>query len=182
MESTITEIDLLEGLRKQELIAYEQLYQKAMPIVFGVIGKNYQGRAFKDDALDLLQDTIMKLDAKIKAGQSIYFLDGFIIDIARKLWANEQKKRSRFYNLLERFKLRQQKEMIEEDAYLEKQVHRIRVYLNKFGDGCKEIITLFYDLQKSTADIADYFGITPQAARKRLFDCRQKIKKALNHE
>ena len=167
------ELVLLEGIRKGESKAINSLYEKYYPGIKKYVESNSGG---EDDAMDIFQDATMVLYKKLKdpdfeLTSSAYT---FLYAVARNLWLKVLKKRRTQGVTSDTENVSTSEEEIENAIFQKEKYDLFRKKLNQLGEGCQQILRLFFD-GKSMKEISTIMSISEKYARKRKFQCKEKL-------
>lgn len=173
---TVNEADqaLLVGFQQGDATAIRQLYDLVLPSVISWIRENKGSEA---DARDLFQEALLALYAKLEKGnfELTCRLKSFLRIICRNLWLNRL--RNRQYQQATPLT---DCDDVELDDSIEAQLERSEEqqlffkHFDQLSEKCQDILNLFFkDL--SMATIAAQLGFSEAYARKRKFQCKEKL-------
>lgn len=171
---------LIKAIGEGDQRALTFLYHKYGPRIKGYILKN-SGEL--DDANDMIQKTILVIWEKVKSGaytEQAKF-DQFIGRVASNLWLSELRSRRRNPTV----KLGKGEEMLEDTgskeiigkAFRGKALDAMYTALNQLGTICQRLIELYHLEEKALKEIAIEENVTYGSLRKRIYDCRNKLRK-----
>ncbi len=179
----LTDQQITAGLIAEDPLVFRHLYQNFGPKIMGYVLKN---SGSQEEAHELLQTTTLKVWQNVVAGQ--YQANGkfkqYYFAVAVNTWRHtlRSKKRGRLVALTdEEFRMADpaSDEMLQA-IVKEKRYVAIFNALETIGNTCKELITLFYIQETPLKDIAETQQIEYGTVRKRIFDCRNKLKKLVD--
>ncbi|AXT51158.1 sigma-70 family RNA polymerase sigma factor [Aquimarina sp. BL5] len=152
----------------------KEFYQKNLPVVSIYVTQNHGNQ---DDAKDVFQDAMIIIYEKIKTNTLDIkcALGTYVCGISRNLWRNRLRKDNKLLiktNIIIP-DIEEEKIPIE---YMDKmdKIFLIQKHLLKLGEGCKEILLLFFS-GYHIRDIAVKRNLTEAYTRKRKFMCQKKL-------
>lgn len=177
MEFTPQEI--LTGLMAKDTAVFRHLYQAYSPMIAGYIRKN---SGTEEDVAEMIQIVMLELWVAVRDGR--YTEEGklgqFIYQICSNTWRDElRKRRSRPQQSLsdQEFQLEDPSEenlstAIVKDRYL----NAVHQGIGQLGEMCKDIIQMYHLQKIRLQEIAERMQYDYDNLRKRIFDCRKKLK------
>lgn len=178
LNSDIDIVNQLRGTARERASALKTLYldKQLKSYIIGFVRRNGGNN---QDGEDVFQDAIIVLDRRVRQDgyQGLGSIRGYLQGIAKKLWL---RKRQQWNDRTEELNAQIQEEEVEEspETHLiaEERVALIRTILEKIGDRCKEILSM-YKLKYSMEEIAGAMGLaTPAVAKNEAYRCRQKFR------
>ena len=152
----------------------KEFYQKYLPVVSIYVTQNHGN---EDDAKDVFQDAMVIVYEKIKTNtlNIKYALGTYVCGISRNLWRNRLRKDNKLLIKTDVIipDIKEENIPIE---YMDKmdKIFLIQKYLIELGEGCKEILLLFFG-GYHIRDIAKKRNLTEAYTRKRKFMCQKKL-------
>jgi RNA polymerase sigma-70 factor (ECF subfamily) len=188
MTNTWTDDQVIEAIRAGGVprrLAEEYLYKTLRRMAVGTV-VNMQGTEEEID--EAFPDAFLKVVKRLEnpgfsltsAKLSTYFMDVLIKD-----WrTNKGKTAKRQARIVEvdpqSYKFGEPSTLDEEDLFLEERYHKVSVGLEKLGERCKKLLTLFAEGFKMT-EIAAEMGFKSEAvAKNEVSGCRNKLRYHLN--
>ena len=179
MTNTLTEAELMNGIRTHESSVLEYMYRQYFPIVRGYVMQN-TGSA--DDAGDVFQDGIIALWTNINAGKYESRADkgigAYLVQICKFRWLERTKsagfRRTTGWN--------PDWEGTDENHKLAGMIRQEEIsyatgLMAQLGEKCRAILTDFYYEKKSMQEIAAKQQMTPDSAKNEKYRCMQRLKK-----
>ena len=178
MKVDVNDLDLLDGLARNDRKAIEQLYEQHYRMVQTFIINN-NGTA--DDARDIFQEAMILLYEKTQTGnfELTSKLKTYLYSVCRRLWLKRLQQLQRFGAPVESM---EEVTPVEED--LEEQERRNEAFgmmdkaLSHLGEPCKSLLEAYYVHKKQMQDIAESFGYTnADNAKNQKYKCLMRLKK-----
>jgi RNA polymerase sigma factor (sigma-70 family) len=169
-----TKESVLAGIRDSDDKVLEFLYKEHYPMIKNLVMTN-SGR--DEDAKDILQEGIIALYEKVKNRDFILTCEvkTFIYSVCRNLWLKSLRKNCNTVKFEEVHNEIIETEVINEEEMSQKQ-RILADLINKIGENCKEILTLFYYEKLSMEDIALKLGYTnADNAKTQKYKCFKKL-------
>ncbi|WP_421764737.1 RNA polymerase sigma factor [Ekhidna sp.] len=169
---------LIERLNDEEYLS--KLYEQMQPGIRHYVTTN-SGSITEAD--DLLQESIIivykkALDPKFELSSS---LETFIYSIGKRIWLNLLRKRKSENKYLQSLNLAES-ESVEEIVLNEQRIELYTYHFNKLSQGCRKILSLFFD-GNSMKEIAIKLGLASDGyARKRKYECQGKLLTAIKED
>jgi len=178
-----TDAQLTEGILGRREAAYAALYQRYGDMVIGHVRKNSGN---PEDAREIMQITMVKLYQAIRDGryEDRGKLGHYVFQLAANSWREElRRRRARPRGSLETEDglLQLPDEGDEALAATVVKDERLRVLhraLRQMGSPCKEIINGYHLRRRKLKEMAVELSYDYNALRKRLFDCRGRLRRA----
>ena len=175
--NNLTDQEILIRLRShdraQQNEAFEAIYLEVYPRVKNFILKKNGTEAL---SLDLFQDAIIVFFNQVKSGkfQEASTISTYLHGIVHNLWRvhlRNEKKMPRAELSPYEMDLVQDEDRAHVD--LGKVMTRL---LNELGDGCKQLIQLYYYERKTMQEIKDHFALgSEQTAKNKKYRCMQQL-------
>jgi len=173
----LTDEALIEGIRRDEEGALNQLYSRYYPMTLHLV---LQNSGTDDEAKDVFQESVIVLYEKIREDelQLTCQLKTYLYSICRRLWLKRLAQRNRGM-----VKLDETEDAIalEEDSRhdeREAQFSAMATAMQYLGEPCKSLLESFYLEHLSMQDITERFGYTnPDNAKTQKYKCLQRLKK-----
>lgn len=178
MKVESTDLELLNGLAKNDRKAIEQLYSQHYRMVQSFVINN-NGTA--DDARDIFQEAMVLLYEKTRTGnfELTSKLKTYVYSVCRRLWLKRLQQLQRFSTPVESM---EEVAPVEED--LEEQDRRNEAFsmmdkaLSHLGEPCKSLLEAYYVHKKQMQEIAETFGYTnADNAKNQKYKCLMRLKK-----
>lgn len=174
--------EIVEGIKTKDNRIFNYLYQKYGPVLTAYVLKN---NGTKEDGIELLQVTILKIWNIIVEGK---YKDqgkfgGFLFTVAANTWKQELNKRKRAgTQALGKMELLLKDEGDEDLQWKiarHSKLDRIYQGIDELDDTCQELINLFHLQKVSLLEIAELKSYPYNNLKKRIFNCRKKLKRIL---
>ena len=177
MEYTPQEI--LTGLLEKKTTVFRYLYRAYSPMIAGYIRKN---SGTEEDVVEMIQIVIMELWIAVRDGRYVEEgkLGQYIYQLTSNTWRDElRKRRTRPQEMLPDAALQIADEGAEnlasaivKDRYL----NAIHEGMSQLGEVCRDIIQMYHLQKIQLQEIAERMQYDYDNLRKRIFDCRKKLK------
>lgn len=171
---------IITGLKAKNQQVLLHLYKSYGGMVAGHVRKN---SGSEEDAQEMIQVTMLELWIAVQEGryQEQGKLDQYIYQLAANSWREElRRRRNRPQTALDDAQLQIEDESetnlaqaIVKDRYLQ----AVHEGIGQLGEPCQEIIQLYHLQKVSLQDVAEQLQYDYDNLRKRIFDCRKKLKK-----
>lgn len=171
---------IIAGLKSKEQPVLLYLYKTYGGLVAGHVRKN---NGSDEDAQEMIQVTMLELWIAVQEGryQEQGKLDQYIYQLAANSWREElRRRRNRPQTALDDAQLQIEDESetnlaqaIVKDQYLQ----AIHEGIGRLGEPCQEIIQLYHLQKINLQEVAERLQYDYDNLRKRIFDCRKKLKK-----
>ncbi len=185
--SLINEKLIINGIKNNQPLMIMYAYKKYYPTIANFIRLNGGN---DHDAKDIFQESMLVLyhNLQKKDFELTCQLNTYLYSIARNLWLRELKKNNKNYQNIEDYEDFLDDNDIDKNNFedIEESLRNQRILsqsLEKLGDPCKTILTLFYIDQMSMKDIADKMGYTnAKNAKNQKYKCLLRLKKIFNKQ
>lgn len=183
-ERDYSEEELIEGIRSHSQPVFEYLYQQVAPLIYNDIIKK---SGSKQDAEDHFHDVMLVVtqnikNDKYKQGNMI----GYIRMVARNLWHKRLRKKNNELSYEEQANIdpadEANFERYSQLVQYDKEIELLKKKLEALGDTCKEILQAFYYRQVTLNEIADKFDWTYAYCKKKIYECRKKLKDSVEDD
>lgn len=163
--------DLIQGIKEGDDKALVAFYKMYFPRIKQYVLKN---NGTVNDAEDLFQEATMVLYKKIQmpSFELTSSLYTYLYAVGKRQWLNKLKKQSR-----DRFELPENDLLESKDIQIIDESEQHTLYRAKFlelGENCQKIMNLFFQKVKME-DIAAKMNISKAYAKKRKFQCKEKL-------
>ena len=153
MAASPNDIDLLKRLRKREESAYRELYHDYFGMVRHLVvqnsGNDEQAQDVFQDGIIALFENVQKPGFKLSASLKTY-----LYSICRNLWFKKLRSRKSDAKLSD-FEQPVDVAVSEEPDASDRQLAIMNACLEKLGDPCRKLLTLFYYARLSMEAIAE---------------------------
>ncbi len=175
-----SDVKILDLIRQNDEAALVTLFDANRRMVVAYVTTN---RGTEDDAEDLLQEAVVILWERVRAGSYEHTarLSTFLFGIVRNLWMRRLA-RSR----------RESPSDIPEDSVADgdpsildrmiesEQAQAVRKALQALGEPCRKLLVLFYWEECSTAEIAERMGFAnADVAKSKKYQCKKNLEALL---
>jgi len=184
-EQSFNEQQLIEGIQNSSKSVYRYLYQEMTPVIYHDI---IQNSGTQEDAEDLFQEVIMMVTKNVLCGKyTAGNLKGYIRNVARNQWHKKLRKKhvevSLDQNENDTLSNWSESSDEEEDQQIQEDKEtRIRAKLARLGQSCQNLLMHFYREGMSLQEIADRQDASYKYCKKRLYECRQQLKRLIEQE
>ncbi|KAB5491387.1 RNA polymerase sigma factor [Flagellimonas hadalis] len=174
---------ILEGFRKNDETILEEVYQSVFPQVRVHIFKNSGDEA---QAKDIYQEAFIACWQNVKDHKfdGTGSLEAYLFTIAKNKWTDHLRS-ARFKKTVHQdvISLIGQEEDKDEDQDNEVQNEQeaMKRALHQLGNGCKNLLTLFYFERKNMEEIAEKIGIGAASARNKKYRCMEQLRALAQH-
>lgn len=178
--SPFTASQLIEGIRANDTKVYQYLYRTYGGMIAGHVRKN---KGSDEDARETVQVVMLKLWQSVTEGryQEEGKLGHYIFQLAANTWREElRRRRNRPQEALDDSSTAIKDEGKEELLLAiakDQQIEAIYEGMQALPEDCRRIIQHYHLKQISLQDIAEQQGMDYNTLRKRIFDCRKKLKR-----
>lgn len=181
----LPQLHIAEGIKTGDLDAISYVYKTLGPKIIGYVINN---SGTKEDGKELFQSTYVKAFENLKANK--YREEGKFEEwfnrIAMNLWQEELRRRRRTatQNLEDIAPIADDNaEGLEQSTRKNRVLEALNRALNHIGEPCASLLRRFHGEESvSSQELAAEFGKSDDAMRKKLFDCRKKIRKLMEEE
>jgi RNA polymerase sigma factor (sigma-70 family) len=175
-----TSEQVIDMLRAKDPEVFRHIYKTYGKMITGHVLKN---NGTIEDAKELIQITLTELWAAINEGR--YREEGklghYIFQLAANNWRYElRKRRNNPIDDIDASPMQladDSEESIERQVVKDKYLNAINEALKRIDNTCEQVIKLYHLQEKSLQDIAVQMQYDYNNLRKRIFDCRKKLKK-----
>lgn len=178
MKSLSEEIDLLQGLAKNDRLVVETIYKQHYQMIQSLIINN-NGTA--DDARDIFQEAMIVLYEKSRTpGFELNCqLKTYLYSVCRRLWLKKLQQRQKFVPDMGAL---EDTVPVEEELDLHEQRNTEFLMMEKamqsLGEPCKSLLEAYYLQKKNMMEIAGNFGYTnADNAKNQKYKCLMRLKK-----
>ena len=184
-QKTFSDSEILAELKKKSPVIFQYLYRKFGPAILAHIMKNSGSR---EDGEEILQRTVLTVWEKVNAGK--YEGRGkfgqYFFSVAANLWLDELRRRRRkpiqALGKGEEFLADEGDEEWSRKVVKNDSLDALYSGLKRLGDACREFIELYYFQEIPLKEIAEQKQYNYGNLRKRIFDCRNKLKRLAAEE
>lgn len=175
-----TSAQITEGLKTQDPKIVRYLYRKYAGTIAGHVRKN---SGSEEDAAEMVQITMLQLWTAVQEGRykEEGKLDRYIFQLAANNWRYElRRRRNRPASSLDALPIDPADEgygSIEAAVVKDRYLNAVHEALGKMDSPCDDIIRLYHLEDVSLQDISQKMNYDYNNLRKRIFDCRKKLKK-----
>lgn len=183
--TNLTDQQVIRGIINEDTRIYKYLYQKYGPIVLAHVMKN---SGSKEDGKEILQMTVLRVWDKISAGQyqDQGKLGQYFYMISANTWKEELRRRRRKPTQT----LGKTEEYVADEGDTDlfrkmvksKSMDAIYRAIDRLGELCQEIIELYHLQEVPLKEIAVQKNYDYNNLRKRIFNCRKKLRKLAEEE
>jgi RNA polymerase sigma factor (sigma-70 family) len=174
-----TDESLYTGLKQNDDRAYACLYAQTF-CSFAHYVQATQGTP--EHAQDAFQQGIAEFYVAIQTGRYQVSpkarLKNVLFEFCKRKWINElQSAHHRRNQALESFMEPEEEDFVDDLMTLAENVAKVERLLKRLGEGCQQVIQLFYIQGKSLTEIADLLTYTPRTARTKRYECTEQLKR-----
>lgn len=183
MNSSTTHIDqrLIKGIARNDRAVMTEIYERFLGKIIAFVEQNSGSEA---DARDLFQEALIAIFSKARKGElelsSSFYT--YLYAVCRNLWLKKLRKNKGKEVTLDPELVSSDERASELD--LDEQ-DRMRLYRAKFsllGEDCRKLLQLFFE-GISMSEIAAKLGFASEGyAKKRKFQCKQKLVTAIQSD
>jgi RNA polymerase sigma factor (sigma-70 family) len=172
---------LIQGISKQDNKTYQWIYDYWFISVKAYVRKNSGN---ENDAQDLFQNALLDLYLNIKIGKykDEQPMKNYFMMICQYKWLNHLRKNKRQQTFELQTQNLEAEDYIEAVLFKEELLNLLEKYLSKMTDSCKAVLSAFYYEKKRLSVIAEENNWTLNFAKKKNYDCRQKLKKVISDD
>lgn len=172
---------ILDLIRSGDEKALVQLYKENRKPITAYITRN---SGTMDDAEDMLQEALVVLWERVRTGRFEYTakLSTFIYATVKNMWSRELARKRREQPANEEMELIVGNDNPSALDYLveSEQAERIKDALNRLGNPCKKLLTLYYWEELSMEEIAEEMGFAnADTVKSKKYQCKEMLKKLL---
>ncbi len=178
MKSDKNELDLLEGLARNDRQAIETLYAQHYKMIQSLIINN-QGTI--DDARDIFQEAMIVLYEKAKSGsfELNCQIKTYVYSVSRRLWLKRLQQLQKYLPEINGIdEIVPVEEEVEAAEKRNTDFQLMERAMMNLGEPCKSLLEAFYVQKKSMTEIAGNFGYTnADNAKNQKYKCLMRLKK-----
>ena len=178
MKHETAELELLEGLARNDREAIEKIYQQNYGTIQAFIINN-NGSA--DDARDIFQEAMILLYEKASSGRFELQckIKTYVYSVCRRLWLKRLQQVQRFGSPVEMLEETVPvEEELEEQERKNEALNLMEKAMNHLGEPCKSLLEAYYVHKKQMQEIAETFGYTnADNAKNQKYKCLMRLKK-----
>lgn len=167
---------ILEGFRKNDENILKEVYRDVFPKVRVHILKNSGNEA---KAKDIFQEAFIACWQNVKNHKfdGTGSLEAYLFAIAKNKWTDHLRS-ARFRKTVHQdvIPLIDQKEEEDQDNEAQNEQDIMKRALHQLGNGCKNLLTLFYFERKNMEEIAENLGIGAASARNKKYRCMEQLR------
>ena len=178
MEYTSTQI--IDGLREKNPAIIRHLYRQHASMIAGHVRKN---NGSDEDAAEIIQITMLQLWTAVQEGRYAEEgkLERYIFKLAANNWRYElRRRRNRPTSSLDKMLVDPTDDStysLEAAIVKDRYLNAVHEALGEMESPCNEIIRLYHLKDISLQEISKQMNYDYNNLRKRIFDCRKKLKK-----
>ncbi len=184
LKMVFTEDELIKGIQTGSRKVFEYIYEKYGPKVLGYVIKNSGTQA---DGEDILQRTLTTVWENIVSGKYINEgkLEAYFHRIATFLWLETLRKRRNTplkretNDFVNEIKDTTTQETLADAILKNDQIETMQAALAQIPEDCQALLKAFHFQDVPLKDLAQQSGKEYGTVRKRIFDCREKLKKMM---
>jgi RNA polymerase sigma factor (sigma-70 family) len=184
LKMVFTEDELIKGIQTGSRKVFEYIYEKYGPKVLGYVIKNSGTQA---DGEDILQRTLTTVWENIVSGKYLNEgkLEAYFYRIATFLWLETLRKRRNAplkretNDFVNEIKDTTTQETLADAILKNDQIEAMQAALEQIPTDCKALLKAFHFEDVSLKALAQQSGKEYGTVRKRIFDCREKLKKLM---
>lgn len=171
---------ILDLIRKGDEEALVTLYKANRKVITSFVQRN---SGTPEDAEDMLQEALMVLWDRVRSGRFTYAaqLNTFIFATVKNMWARHlARKRREVPLLLDPDKTATGENSVLDELIETEEAQMVRDALQRLGDPCRKLLTLFYWEEMSMEEIAQEMGFAnAETVKSKKYQCKEMLKKLL---
>ncbi len=177
-KSTVREDSTIEGFRNNDREIMERVYTEVFPLVRAhVLGNSGD----LEQAKDIFQESFVACWKNIKEDKFMEgSLNGYLFSIARNKWTDHLRsprfKRTVSMGTVSHGFPGEGPSQEQEGPQDPGREDRLQKALTRLGQGCRELLDMFYYQRRSMEEIAKELGIAPASARNQKYRCMEKLR------
>ncbi len=176
MATAPNDTELLNQLRKRDERAYRELYRNHYNMVKHLVVQNSGAETRTQDvfqeAIIVLYENVRKPGFKLTSSIKTY-----LYSICRNLWLKQLRSRKKDAKLND-FEAHEPVAVEQEPDPTDRQLAIMNACLEKLGDPCRKLLTMFYYAHASMEAIANELGYTNAGnAKNQKYKCLQRLRK-----
>jgi RNA polymerase sigma factor (sigma-70 family) len=172
------EAESMQGILVGDRKTVKFLYETLGPKIVGYVLNNSGSR---DDGQEVFQNTILRIFQNLKTGNYTHtgkFVQYFFT-VAINVWHEELRHRKRQTHEEAMPVLKDNSMDDYEQAVLkDEKLNALHTALQKIGEKCRELLQKFHFEDKPSKELAAEYQVADNIIRKRLFDCREKLRQS----
>ena len=176
--SNTHDIELLEGLARDDKSAIERIYRENYNMVHSLVIQN-TGSA--DDAADIFQEAMIVLyeKSRLSGFELKCQLKTFIYSVSRRIWLKKLQSANKINGTLDET---EELVFVEDDIEFHEKRHTefqiMEHSMSKVGEPCRSLLEAYYIHKKPMQQIANEFGYTnADNAKTQKYKCLVRLKK-----
>lgn len=171
---------ILEGIRSGDESALEALYSANRRTITALVMRN---NGSQDDAADVLQDALVILWERVRAGRYEHTaaIGTFLFATARNLWLRRLARARRESPAdIREFDVPHDDPSPQEALEEEEDLTAVHAALDALGDPCRALLVLFYWEDASMEEAASKLGFANAAtAKSKKYQCKEQLKRLM---
>ncbi|MBK7257631.1 MAG: sigma-70 family RNA polymerase sigma factor [Ignavibacteriae bacterium] len=171
---------ILEGIRSGDESALEALYAANRRTITALVMRN---NGSQDDAADVLQDALVILWERVRAGRYEHTaaIGTFLFATARNLWLRRLARARRESPAdIREFDVPHDDPSPQEALEEEEDLTIVHAALDALGDPCRALLVLFYWEDASMEEVARTLGFANAAtAKSKKYQCKEQLKRLM---
>lgn len=176
--------EIITGIQQNDAKIWRYLYSQLGPLVLAHVLKNSGTR---EEGEELIQEVMLSIWKNIRAGKykNENKFNNYFISVARNQWKNKlrsKKSRLQTTNLsLEETQIPDKGgEAMAEKAEKEATIQLMEHAMRELKEECQRLLRAFHYDGKRLKEMAEEQGINHGTMRKRIHDCRERLRKLLH--
>lgn len=180
----MTTQEILDGLKRKDPSTFSHLYKTYGAMIMGHVRKN---SGSEEDSHELVQLTMVKLWLSVAEDRyaDVGKLGHYVFQIAANSWREElRRRRNRPEEELDTSFLKLEDRTADDLAELavkDRYLNALHQGLAQMQAPCKDIIQMYHFDKIALQDIAERLAYDYNNLRKKIFDCRKKLKTMVEH-
>jgi RNA polymerase sigma factor (sigma-70 family) len=175
-----TDARILDMIRRGEEDALLMLHSSNHRAVTAFVTRN---SGTSDDAEDMLQEALVILWERVRAGRFTYNarLDTFVFATVRNIWFRQlARKRREVSGAVDPETHADHGPSVLDRLIDEEDAQRVQDALSRLGEPCRELLLLFYWEELSMQEIADRLGLlNAETAKSKKYQCKKALEQLL---
>lgn len=174
--------DILRGVVSGDRTTIKWLYETLGPKIVGYVLNNSGSR---EDGQEVFQNTLLRVFQNVKNGQynNAGKFSAYLFTVAINVWHEELRYRKRQAG---EDRMPDATDNSQEDHDMsvlkDKKLSALHISLQKIGEKCRQLLQKFHFEDKPSKELAAEYGVADNVIRKRLFDCREKLRQLTSEE
>ncbi len=181
-QTVLNASQIKDGLLANDPETFRYLYRTFSSMIVGYVLKN---SGTQQDAREMVQTVLMELWLAVREGRydEQGKLERYLYILTANTWRDELRRRK--VRRAEPLDTRLHDSMEEEDSIAravvkDQRLEALQHCMGLLGEPCREIIQLYHLESVSLQDVAERLRYDYNNLRKRIFDCRKKLKKLVD--